>query len=49
MKMSLMVCLALVLSGCSAPSIRCDSHLRPINPPGANTVPFPASPVQNVP
>jgi hypothetical protein len=35
MKVRLMFCLALCVSGCSAPSVRCDSHLQPINPPGS--------------
>jgi len=49
MRLPLMFCLALVLSGCSAPSIRCDSHLQPINPPGANAGFAAARPVQKVP
>ena len=27
------VCLILLLGGCSAHSVRCDAHLQPINPP----------------
>jgi hypothetical protein len=49
MRLSLMFCLALALSGCSAPSIRCDSHLQPINPPGANAGSAAVRPVQKVP
>jgi hypothetical protein len=49
MKLRLMFCLALALSGCTAPGVRCDSHLRPINPPGANAVSSSALPAQKVP
>ena len=27
------VCLILLLGGCSAHGVRCDAHLQPINPP----------------
>jgi hypothetical protein len=49
MKLPLMFCLALAFSGCSAPSVRCDSRLQPINPPGASAVSSSARPAQKVP
>jgi hypothetical protein len=49
MKLRLMLCLALALSGCSAPGVRCDSHLQPINPPGASAVSSAARPAHKVP
>jgi len=48
MKLRLMICLALALSACSASSVRCDSRLQPINPPGANAASS-ARPTQKVP
>ena len=33
--MRLIFLLALVLSACSSPQVRCDKHLRPINAPAA--------------
>jgi hypothetical protein len=29
------LCLALLLGACSAPALRCDKHLVPINPPAS--------------
>jgi hypothetical protein len=49
MKLVLMFCLALAFNGCSAPSVRCDSHLQAINPPGPNAVSSSARPAQKVP
>lgn len=49
MKTRLVFCLALCLSGCSTPSVRCDSHLQPINPPGARAAPSADRPVQKIP
>jgi hypothetical protein len=49
MKLVLMFWVALALNGCSAPSVRCDSHLQPINPPGANAVSSSGRPAQKVP
>ena len=31
--MRLIICLIPLLCGCSTPSVRCDAHLVPINPP----------------
>jgi hypothetical protein len=33
--MRLIICLIPLLCGCSAPGVRCDAHLQPINPPAA--------------
>jgi hypothetical protein len=33
--MRLVVLLALMLSACSSPQVRCDKHLQPINVPAA--------------
>jgi hypothetical protein len=33
--MRLIFCLALLLSACSTPAVRCDKHLQPINAPAA--------------
>jgi hypothetical protein len=33
--MRVLVCLLALLCGCSTSGVRCDAHLRPINPPGA--------------
>ncbi|MEA3159733.1 MAG: hypothetical protein QOD95_1281 [Gammaproteobacteria bacterium] len=33
--MRLILCLIPLLCGCSAPIVRCDAHLVPINPPAA--------------
>lgn len=33
--MRLILCLALGLSACSTPIVRCDKHLQPINAPAA--------------
>ena len=49
MRLSLMFCLALAFSGCSAPSVRCDSRLQAINPPGTSAVSSTARPAQKVP
>jgi hypothetical protein len=38
-----LVCLIPLLCGCSTPAVRCDSHLRPINPPAAAGVPTAAA------
>jgi hypothetical protein len=41
--MRLIICLILLLCGCSTPAVRCDAHLQPINPRAAvaspNTAP----------
>ncbi len=37
--MRLIVCLIPLLCGCSAPAVRCDAHLVPINSPAASPVP----------
>jgi uncharacterized lipoprotein YmbA len=47
--MRLMLCLALWLSGCSTPGVRCDSRLQPINPPGASSVSSAGHSVRKVP
>lgn len=31
--MRVFICLIPLLCGCSIPSVRCDAHLQPINPP----------------
>jgi hypothetical protein len=31
--MRIVICLIPLLCGCSTPVVRCDAHLRPINPP----------------
>lgn len=31
--MRLIFCLIPLLCGCSTPAVRCDAHLKPINPP----------------
>jgi hypothetical protein len=49
MKLRLILCFALAFCGCSAPNVRCDSHLQPINPPGASAVSSSALPAQKVP
>jgi hypothetical protein len=36
--MRLIVCLILLLCGCGAPAVRCDTHLQPINPPAARDI-----------
>jgi hypothetical protein len=36
--MRLIICLIPLLCGCSAPSVRCDAHLVPINPPAPGGV-----------
>jgi hypothetical protein len=36
--MRLIVCLIPLLCGCSAPALRCDAHLQPINPPAARAI-----------
>jgi hypothetical protein len=35
--MRLFICLIPLLCGCSAPPLRCDAHLQPINAPAANS------------
>jgi len=37
--MRLFICLIPLLAGCSTPSVRCDSHLQPINAPAASGTP----------
>jgi hypothetical protein len=39
--MRLILCLVMLISACSAPAVRCDKHLVPINEPAAKQ---PASP-----
>jgi len=46
--MQLILCIALGLSGCAAPIVRCDTHLVPINAPNAKPA-APAATVQEVP
>jgi len=41
--MRLIVCLIPLLFGCSAPALRCDVHLQPINPPAARAIPAAAA------
>ena len=41
--MRLIICLIPLLCGCSAPLVRCDSHLQPINAPAASGTPGTAS------
>ncbi|HEY1314599.1 MAG TPA: hypothetical protein VGE92_12015 [Steroidobacteraceae bacterium] len=44
--MRLIVCFIPLLWGCSAPSVRCDAHLQPINAPaaaGTSSHPAPAA------
>jgi len=46
------LCLIPLLCACSAPTVRCDAHLQPINPPAARETPragTQASPVRRVP
>jgi len=45
----LMLCLVCCLTGCSAPGVRCDSHLEPINAAGPNSVSAAAHSGQKVP
>ena len=40
--MRVLICLIPLLCGCSAPAVRCDAHLQPINPPAAAMPPSPA-------
>jgi hypothetical protein len=37
--MRLIVCLLLLLCGCSTPMVRCDARLQPINPAAASVGP----------
>jgi hypothetical protein len=46
------LCLIPLLCACSAPRVRCDAHLEPINPPAARDTPkaaIQASPVRRAP
>jgi hypothetical protein len=42
--MRLIICLLLLLCGCSTPLVRCDKHLQPINPPAAKAASARGSP-----
>ena len=33
--MRVFICVIPLLCGCSAPTVRCDAHLQPINPPAS--------------
>lgn len=46
--MRLIICLIPLLCGCSAPLVRCDSHLQPINAPAASGTPGTASEAADV-
>ncbi len=37
--MRLIVCLIPLMCGCSTPTVRCEAHLLPINPPAARANP----------
>ncbi len=37
--MRVIVCLLLLLTACASKGVRCDRHLRPINPPASATMP----------
>jgi hypothetical protein len=46
------LCLIPLLCACSAPTVRCDAHLQPINPPAARDTPkaaIQASPARRAP